>query len=303
MNENVFQDVILPLQDENATSVIRWMQENNLLRREMKCEKCNEIMNWTKFARSGDGFVWKCQNKECCAFKGTLSIRKGSFFNKSKITLQMWLHAMFLWAEGIGVETATHILNLSRRTLVAIYNFFREICAKYFELNPIKIGGPGVIVQIDESCFSHKPKHHRGRAPNSQIWVFGIADTSRTPAVGYMEIVEKRDAATLLPIIERVIQKGSIIYSDEWKAYSKIKNLGFKHMTVNHSQNFVGPNTNFYTQNVESYWNKQKNRIRKMQGCRRSSLNMYLKEYMWRDRFSKNTFEALCHLIATQYRL
>ena len=44
-------------------------------------------------------------------------------------------------------------------------------------------------------------KHHRGRPTTEQIWVFGLVDTSRTPALGYMEIVPQRDAATLLPLI------------------------------------------------------------------------------------------------------
>ena len=30
-------------------------------------------------------------------------------------------------------------------------------------------------------------------------------------------------------------------------------------------------------------------------------LNSYLQEYLWRDRSSKNAFEALCHFIAAQY--
>ena len=76
------------------------------------------------------------------------------------------------------------------------------------------------MVQIDESLFRHKPKvatikfkkkhitlnnefqHHRGRATTLEMWAFGMVDTSVSPAMGYMEIVARRDAATLLPIIQ-----------------------------------------------------------------------------------------------------
>ena len=35
--------------------------------------------------------------------------------------------------------------------------------------------------------------------------------------------VEKRDAATLLPLIHEYIAPGTTIYSDKWAAYNKIR--------------------------------------------------------------------------------
>ena len=56
--------------------------------------------------------------------------------------------------------------------------------------------------KIDESQFQSKPKHHRGRQLGAQaVWVFGIVDTSTNPGIGYMEVVDRRDAQTLLPIV------------------------------------------------------------------------------------------------------
>jgi len=51
---------------------------------------------------------------------------------------------------------------------------------------------------------------------------------------------------------------GTIIYSDQWAAYGDITGLGFQHYKVNHSLNFVNPNNGVHTQNIESYWNKNK---------------------------------------------
>ena len=131
--------------------------------------------------------------------------------------------------------------------------------SKYFESNPIKQGGSGVTVQIEESCFSHKPKFHRGRAPIKPLLVFGIVDTSKTPSLGHMEIVESRNAHTLLPIIRKVVNLQTIVHSDQWKAYHNIeKELGLSYHTVNHSINFVDKTTSVPTQAIESYWNKIK---------------------------------------------
>ena len=31
-------------------------------------------------------------------------------------------------------------------------------------------------------------QHHRGIPPHEQVWVFGLADTSHTPALGFMQV-------------------------------------------------------------------------------------------------------------------
>ena len=244
---------------------------------------------------------YECQVKDCSKYKSTRSIQIGSFFANSNLSLQTWVHAIYLWTENIGEKLASRQLNISEKTMVDCYNFFREVCMNYFRSNPISLGGSGVVVEVDESCFSHKSKYHRGRIPASTLWVLSLVDTSVRPAIGYMEIVDKRDADTLLPIIQRVVRTGSIIHTDEWRSYRNLQGLGFTHRTVNHSVNFVNPINGVHTQNIESYWNKHKSQIKKMHGCRREFLPSYIQEFMWRDRFGVNGFANLCRHIALQY--
>ena len=96
-----------------------------------------------------------------------------------------------------------------------------------------------------------------------------MVDISHVPALGYMQIVPQRNAATLLPIIQQHIQAGSTVHSDEWAAYNHIQTLPnvTSHATVNHSLHFVDPNSGVHTQNVESYWNRVKIKLKKMKGC------------------------------------
>ena len=90
------------------------------------------------------------------------------------------------------------------------------------------------------------------------VWVFGMVDATYNPAVGYMEIVDQRDAATLLPIIERHINPGTIVWSDGWAAYNRVAGLPgvAGHQTVNHSIQFINPRTGVHTNAAESYWNR-----------------------------------------------
>ena len=126
-----------------------------------------------------------------------------------------------------------------------------------------------------------------------------MVDTSFTPAVGYMEIVQQRDAATLLPIIQAHTAAGTIIHSDQWAAYNNVQSLPTVslHQTVNHSVEFVDSTTGAHTQSVESYWNRSKTKIKRMKGCRADMLPSYLDEFMWRERHGKTASEAFASII------
>ncbi len=84
----------------------------------------------------------------------------------------------------------------------------------------------------------------------------GLCGIGRDTCECFAVLVERRDAATPLPIIHQYIRPGTTIYSDQWAAYNNIANgpHQYIHQTVNHSQNFVDPNTLKHTQNVEKMW-------------------------------------------------
>ena len=101
-----------------------------------------------------------------------------------------------------------------------------------------------------------------------------MVDTSHQPALGYMEVVQRRNAATLLPIIQAHTAPGSIIHSDEWAAYQQVSGLPTV-AAVNHSLNFVDPVSGTHTQHVESYC-RAKYKIKRMKRCHAHQLTSYL---------------------------
>ena len=172
---------------------------------------------------------------------------------------------------------------VAAQTAVDWYNFIRDVCAQYFIDHPAIIGGPGVKVEIDESKFG-KRKYNRGRQVEGH-WVFG--GTERITGECFLVEVDRRDAATLLPLIQQHIRRGSIIYSDEWKAYSRITaTTGMSHETVNHSLHFVDPATGAHTQGVEAMWSSCKRLMREERTMHSNLFDPYLPEFTWRRRFS-----------------
>lgn len=137
--------------------------------------------------------------------------------------------------------------------------------------------------------------------------MFGLVDTSHQPARGYMQIVDRRDANTLIPLIRAHTLPGTIVHSDQWAAYAQvaatIPHIA-QHSTVNHSLEFVNPTTGTHTQHVESYWGRVKKRFKSMKGVHAEQLPSYLDEFMWRERYGTEpsmAFDSILADIKSQY--
>ncbi|KAI8478483.1 hypothetical protein Bbelb_437870 [Branchiostoma belcheri] len=279
---------LLTRPDTPLCDLIDWMQERGLLATSMDCNRCppGVEMEFRERADVQDEHTWRCPR--CSTSK---SIRAGSLFAEfPKIHLRVWLRFLFKWMEDkltTNIKTELETVGyVSKTTLLAMCRLIRYLCARYLvDHPPIPMGGPNVLLQMDESCFRKKPKYGRGQR-SRPIWVFGIVRTDVQPAVGYMQVVERRDAATLLPIIQRSVLPGSTVYSDEWAAYRNVALLPnvAQHHTVNHSLHFVDPVTGIHTQHIEAYWSRKKEKLRRMHGCYGPDTQSYLNELMWRER-------------------
>ncbi len=133
-------------------------------------------------------------------------------------------------------------------------------------------------------------KHHRGKdLKRPQVWVFGLYERPLVQgqrARVLFFIVPKRDAFTLLNLIYKHVAPGTIIHSDSWSAYSRIRNTdrNFIHRKVNHQLHFVDPeDRTLHTNSIESMWCQAKAHIKRMRGVSRSYLASYLIEFIWRN--------------------
>ena len=163
-----------------------------------------------------------------------------------------------------------------------------------------KIGGPGKIIEIDESKFG-KRKFHKGRRVDG-VWVFGGIE--RETKNCFFQCVPDRTANTLIAIIKEHVLPGTTIYSDCWKAYSSLNKEGFSHLTVNHSINFVDPETGTHTNTIESTWRALKKSLPK-HGTTKGLYDTYFAQYCVRKQFlvdKEDPFLEFLDLIKTVYR-
>ena len=67
---------------------------------------------------------------------------------------------MHWWSREYPVTDAAEEAKVTETTAIQVYQYFRDICSWRLVTHdsPILLGGPGVVVQIDESLFSHTQK-------------------------------------------------------------------------------------------------------------------------------------------------
>lgn len=77
------------------------------------------------------------------------------------------------------------------------------------------------------------------------------------------------------------MREGSTIYTDCWKGYNNLTLEGFAHLTINHSLQFVDPDTGVNTNKIESQWRPLRHRLARG-GVKKEHLAEHMTEFLWR---------------------
>ncbi|KAL4469143.1 hypothetical protein ABPG72_005913 [Tetrahymena utriculariae] len=101
-------------------------------------------------------------------------------------------------------------------------------------------GQDGCLVEIDESFF--RRKHHRDRMlRKEQQQLFELNEHRNDFKRTLLFLVKKRNAETLVPIIRQSVSTNQlqIVFSNQRRTYSSLKNYGFCHKTIKHKLHIV----------------------------------------------------------------
>lgn len=188
---------------------------------------------------------------------------------------------IFHFCVDINASKAAVLLDINRNTINKYFNIFRKLIYGYqTELLKRFVGE----LELDESYFGasrvrgFKGKLKKGRGTIKQP-VFGLFKRSGRV---YTEIIPNCKKPTMRAIILGKIDSESIIYTDGWRGYDGLVDVGYdKHFRVNHSQNEFSRGNGVHINGIESFWSYTKRRLTKFNGTK-VNFPLHLKECEWR---------------------
>ena len=119
----------------------------------------------------------------------------------------------YLWSRKYGtMEDVIDEVGPSSRTVAHWWIKFRRVYSKHFRRRPIRLGGHGVRVYVDELFMSVRKNMRGRRVRRRKLWIVGGVEDGSSLST------RRRRALDLLRFITRYIRPGTTIITDKWRA-------------------------------------------------------------------------------------
>lgn len=192
-----------------------------------------------------NGKTYKCAK---CLKK--FSVKVGTIFENSKISLKKWLLAIFLLStnkKGISSVQLASQLGVTQKTawfmnhrIRNTYNRNKKMLSGTIEVDETYIGG-----KEKNKHKNKKTKGTQGRSTKTKAAVIGIVERKGEVKAFHVESV---NTSTVKVIMDNNVTEDSTVIADEYKIYD-----GITCNRVNHSAGMyvIG---DFHTNTVENFW-------------------------------------------------
>ena len=120
---------------------------------------------------------------------------------------------------GTTARAAAELVGVHRNTAASFYTRIRTVIAEETQKASSVCGE----IEVDESYFGGRRKGKRGRGAGGKVPVFGLL--KRGGRV-YTVMIPNARTDTLMPIMERLIQPDSIVYTDGFSSYDALGCVG-----------------------------------------------------------------------------
>lgn len=280
----------------DAYELIIILMNFKLLKNEYSCPSCITACKLVRYKKNIDSYAWRCMKTSCLKYKIYFSCRKNSFFEKFKIPMKTILRILIKYSCRQPRYSIKDSLDVAHGTVDKVINeLIKQI--PILDFSSDKLGGPGCIVQVDETMLNYKCKNHRGRSPQNDTDALCIVEFKENITRAFATVIPDKSQATLVPIICRQVAQNSKIWTDEHKSYKCLKYYNFIHESVCHKYEFINQITGVNTQAVESFNNSLKLEIKRRKGVETNLREVFLKEFCFFFNNRGNLLEKIFNMI------
>jgi transposase len=185
----------------------------------------------------------------------------GTVFQDTRTPLQVWFYAIYLFVttrHGVSGKELERALGVTYKTAWRMGQQIRQLMAKADSFEVMQ-----GHIEIDEAYMGGERKGF-GPGPAGKQIVMGIVERGgRTVA----QSVPNLKMDTVRPLIYKNVKAGSAVSTDESNIYKLLKDAGYDHKAVNHSEKewrkFNYRRGEYHhTNSVESFWKLFKDSVR-----------------------------------------
>ncbi|HEY6550062.1 MAG TPA: IS1595 family transposase [Solirubrobacterales bacterium] len=206
---------------------------------------------------------------------------KGTIFEKSTTSLQLWFYAMYLMAStrcGISAKQLERELGTTYKTAWRMFNKIRNHLMN-------DAGEPlAGDVEVDETSWGGKAR--RPMTPSegalfreSKATVLGMVERGGKVR---LRVIPSRRGPALSREVRANIDPTSLIITDDWQAYKPLRGHFLDHRVINHSAgSYV--DGEIHTNTIEGFFGNLKTGMRgAYKKVSAKWLQSYLDEFAWR---------------------
>ncbi|HEY0413703.1 MAG TPA: IS1595 family transposase [Allosphingosinicella sp.] len=211
---------------------------------DFECPGCGRP---AKFSRVKARRSYQCQ---WCAFQ--VYPTAGTPFDRTRTPLRDWFYVMFQFCttrNGVAAKRVERDLGVTYKTAWRMCHEIRKYMAALDSDDPL--GGPGSVVQIDETYIGGYIKASDGTALSNKKVVLGMMEVGGELVT---RVVEDTKRGALLPHIAAHVLSGTTVYTDEKRSYNGLCLRGLRHQTVCHKAGeYVSPKGTTVN-GIEGFW-------------------------------------------------
>lgn len=181
----------------------------------------------------------------------------GTIFEKSRTNLTKWFFAMYLMTStrhGVAAKELQRQIGCTYKTAWRMAHELRKLMASADQQGPLS-----GHVEIDETLFG-EVRHGGGKGKGPRVGktvVFGIVERGGSVRAGS---IPNTKMETFRPIIQRNVEAGATISTDENPSYNILQVSEYAHGTVNHRRKEYVSGIH-HTNTIEGYWGHIKRSI------------------------------------------